>query len=211
MFDFLIVPLSAILVAGLVGAGYLIYRRRRQRKAIDDILFDVNPLGEWTYSPEEWRSAVDQLSWGSANDGATLIRICRSGIYFKNPRREHLIPLNNGTRVVTFAGYRGGENPLKLRTRWRVVTQDRYGREEKNITKKISAFRYRRARKMRRKMSSAISQSGSKTTCGSIRRWFPTMNRSVCSAKIRFEVRAPQQPALARREKAQFDEDKTFF
>ena len=132
MFDFLIVPLAAILVAGLGGAGYLIYRRRRQRKAIDDILYDVNPLAEWTYSPDEWRKAVaEELSWGDPNDGATLIRICRSGIYFKNPSREHLIPLNNGTRVVTFAGYLGGENtPLKLRTRWREVTEDQYGREE---------------------------------------------------------------------------------
>jgi len=131
MFDFLIFPVVAIVIAGLVGVGYLIYRRRGQRKAIDDILFDVNPLAEWTYSPEEWRTAVDELSWGSANDGATRIRICRSGVFFKNPRREHLIPLNNGTRVVTFAGYLGGDNtPLKLRTRWRVVTEDQYGREE---------------------------------------------------------------------------------
>lgn len=130
MFDFLMIPLLAIVVAALVGAGYLIYRRQRQRKEIDDILFDVNPLAEWTYSPEEWRTAVDELSWGSANDGATQIRISRSGIYFKNPRREHLIPLNNGTRIVTFAGYLGGDTPLKLRTRWRVVTEDQYGREE---------------------------------------------------------------------------------
>ena len=130
MFDFFIVPVVAIAIAGLVGAGYLIYRRGRQRKAIDDILFDVNPLAEWTYSPEEWRTAVDELSWGSANDGATQIRISRSGAYFKSPRREHLIPLNNGTRIVTFAGYLGGNAPLKLRTRWREVTEDQYGREE---------------------------------------------------------------------------------
>ena len=131
MFDFFIVPVVAIVIAGIVGAGFLIYRKRRQRKAIDDILFDVNPLGEWTYSPEEWRTAVDELSWGSANDGATQIRICRTGIYFKSPRREHLIPLNNGARVVTFAGYLGDEtSPLKLRTRWRVVTEDQYGRKE---------------------------------------------------------------------------------
>ena len=131
MFDFFIVPIVALIIAGLAGAGYLIYRRRRQRKAIDDILFDVNPLAEWNYSPEEWRTAVDELSWGSANDGATQIRICRTGIYFKNSKREHLLPLNNGTRVVvTFAGYLGGEAPLKLRTRWRVVNTDQYGREE---------------------------------------------------------------------------------
>lgn len=131
MFDFFIVPVVAILIAGLVGLGYLFHRKRRQRKAIDDILFDVNPLGEWTYSPDEWSKAVEELSWGSADDGATQIRISRTGIYFKNNRREHLIPLNNGTRVVTFAGYLGSENtPLKLRTRWRVVNTDQYGREE---------------------------------------------------------------------------------
>lgn len=130
MFDFLIVPLFAIVVAGFVGAGYLIYRKRRQRKAIDDILFDVNPLAEWSYSPDDWRQAVEELSWGSANDGATQIRISRTGIYFKSTRREHLIPLNNGARIVTFASYLGGDAPLKLRTRWRVVTEGQYGQEE---------------------------------------------------------------------------------
>ena len=128
MFDLL---LAAILLLILLAAGgiYLYQRRQRQRKAIDDILFDVSPLAVWTYSTEEWRQAVsDQLSWGRVDDGPTDIRICRSGIYFKNRLREHLMPLADGLRIVTFAGYAGGEGmPLKLRTRWTVTTEDQNG------------------------------------------------------------------------------------
>src|SRR5262245_35934760 len=107
---------AVIVVLALAGAGYLVYRRRLRRQAIDDILFDVNPLAEWTYSAEEWRRAVaDELSWGGADDGDTQVRICHSGIYFKNNSREHLMPLVDGQRVVTFAGYlRGEKTPLKL-------------------------------------------------------------------------------------------------
>jgi len=120
-----------IVLAGLAaGAIFLYQRRSRRRKAIDDILFDVNPLAVWTYSPEEWRSAVqEELSWGHADDGPVQVRISRSGVYFKTRSSEHLLPLADGTRIVTFAGYGGAAgNPLKLRTRWRVVTHDR--REE---------------------------------------------------------------------------------
>jgi len=127
MFELL---LAGIFVLVLLAAGgvYLYQRRQRQRKAIDDILFDVSPLAVWTYSPEEWRQAVsDELSWGGVDDGPTDIRICRSGVYFKNRSREHLMPLADGFRIVTFAGYLGEGLPLKLRTRWTVTTEDRNG------------------------------------------------------------------------------------
>src|SRR5215831_3406892 len=126
MFD-LIVAGIFVLVLLAAGGVYLYRRRQGQRKAIDDILFDVNPLAVWTYSAEEWRQAVnDELSWGRVDDGPTDIRICRSGVYFKNQAREHLMPLADGIRIVTFAGYLGGEGlPLKLRTRWTVTTEDR--------------------------------------------------------------------------------------
>lgn len=128
----LLIALIVMVVLAAGAAGYLYYRRRIPRKAVDDILFDVNPLAEWTYSAPEWQRAVENdLSWGKVDDGETTVRICRTGAYFKNKSREHLIPLTNGTRVVTFAGYLGGEGmPLKLRTRWRVITHDQNGDEQ---------------------------------------------------------------------------------
>jgi len=128
----LLIAIVFVLIALAVGGAFLYRGRARRRKVIDDILFDVNPLAVWTYSPEEWRRAVEEeLSWGRADDGPVQVRISRFGVYFKSRSREHLLPLTDGTRVVTFAGYRGGEgNPLKLRTRWRVVTRDEDGREQ---------------------------------------------------------------------------------
>lgn len=127
----------AVVVLAAAGGGYLYYLRRRRRKVIDDILFDVNPLAVWTYSPEEWRLAVqEEFSWGRVNDAPVQVRISRFGAYFKTRSREHLIPLQDGTRVVTFAGYSGFEgSPLKLRTRWRVITYDRNGNKEINYYK----------------------------------------------------------------------------
>jgi hypothetical protein len=124
-----VIALAVILALAVAGAAVLFFRRRVRRKAIDDILFDVNPLAVWTYSAEEWRRAVkDELSWGGEDDGDTQVRICHAGIYFKNQRREYLVPLIDGLRVVTFAGYLAGEeSPLKLRTRWRTVTVDEDG------------------------------------------------------------------------------------
>jgi hypothetical protein len=113
------------IVALTAGGIYLYYRRGRRRKMIDDILADVNPLAVWTYSPEEWRRAQEELSWGNADDGPVQVRISRFGIYFKGRAREQVLPLSDGNRIVTFAGYGGAEgNPLKLRTRWRVITHD---------------------------------------------------------------------------------------
>lgn len=128
---YLIIAALVVLLLAAAGGGYLIYCRGQRRKAIDDILFDVNPLAVWTYSADEWRQAVDdELSWGAGNDGETQIRICHSGTYFKNNSREHLMPLADGARVVTFAGYlRGEKSPLKLRTRWRVTSYDEDGKE----------------------------------------------------------------------------------
>ena len=131
MLDLLIPVIIAIVALAAVGV-YLYYRRARRRKVINDILCDVNPLAVWTYSPEEWRRAVEEeLSWGRADDGSVQVRISRFGIYFKTRSREHLLPLADGTKIVTFAGYGGAEgNPLKLRMRWRKITRDQYNREQ---------------------------------------------------------------------------------
>jgi hypothetical protein len=130
---FLIVLMGAIFALA-AGGVYLYYHRGQRRKVIDDIVADVNPLAVWTYSPEEWRRAVqDELSWGNADDGPVQVRISRLGIYFKGRAHEHLLSLLDGDRVVTFAAYGGAEgNPLKLRTRWRVISHDpdEFGREK---------------------------------------------------------------------------------
>jgi hypothetical protein len=129
---YLLIAVIIAMVALTAGGAYLYYRRARRRKVINDILFDVNPLAVWTYSPEEWRRAVqEELLWGHADDGPVQVRISRFGVYFKTRSREHLVALADGTKIVTFAGYGGAEgNPLKLRTRWRVITHDRYGNEQ---------------------------------------------------------------------------------
>lgn len=141
----LLIPMIIALVALAAGGAYLNYRRARRRRVINDILCDVNPLAVWTYSPEEWRRAVqEELSWGRPDDGPVQVRISRFGIYFKTRSQEHVLPLADGTRIVTFAGLRGPhasgsrgvlfggaeENPLKLRTRWRKITRDQYNREQ---------------------------------------------------------------------------------
>jgi hypothetical protein len=85
----LFIALAVIVVVAAVVAAFVYRGRQRRSKAIDDILFDVNPLAEWTYSPGEWRDAVnDELTWGSVDDGATQLRISRTGAYFKNGSRE---------------------------------------------------------------------------------------------------------------------------
>ena len=48
-----------VLLAVAVGLGYFYYRRRVRSKEIADILDDPNPLAVWTYTPEEWRRAVE--------------------------------------------------------------------------------------------------------------------------------------------------------
>ena len=121
-----------VLLAVAVGLGYFYYRRRVRSKEIADILDDPNPLAVWTYTPEEWRRAVeDEFSWARSDGSSALIRICETGICLKTASQSHLIELASGPKVVTFAGYRGTEaSPLKLRVRWKVVRRNRRGGEE---------------------------------------------------------------------------------
>jgi hypothetical protein len=121
-----------LLLAVAAGLGYFFYRRRVQSKEIAAILDDPNPLAVWTYTPEEWRRAVeDEFSWARSDGSSAQIRICESGIYLKTDSQSHLIELAIGPKVVTFAGYRSTEgSPLKLRVRWKVVRHNRRGGEE---------------------------------------------------------------------------------
>ena len=100
---------------------------------IAGILEDPNPLAVWTYTPEEWRRAVeDEFSWARSDGSSAQIRICETGIYLKTDSQSHLIELASGPKVVTFAGYRGTEgSPLRLRVRWKIVRHRRGGDEVK--------------------------------------------------------------------------------
>ena len=131
MFD-LVFTAAVILLIALGGAGYIYYRRRVRAKEVATVLDDPNPLAVWTYTPEEWRRAVeDEFSWARRDGSSALIRICETGIYLKTDAQSRLIELASGPKVVTFAGYRGTEgSPLKLRVRWKVVRHNRRGGEE---------------------------------------------------------------------------------
>ena len=132
MFDLVFAAVVILLIAA-GGAGYLYYRRRVRSKDIAGILDDPNPLAVWTYTPEEWRRAVeDEFSWARSDGSSAQIRICETGIYLKTDSQNHLIELASGPKVVTFAGYRSTEgSPLKLRVRWKIVRRRRGGDEVK--------------------------------------------------------------------------------
>jgi hypothetical protein len=121
-----------IVLALAAGAGYWFYRRRRQAHAVEEILNDPNPIASWTYTPQEWQQAVsDEFSWASAQGDSAQIRICQSGFYVWSDSHSRVYELEAGGKFVTFAGYLGVEgSPLKLRVRWREITQDRHGNEE---------------------------------------------------------------------------------
>jgi len=122
-----------VLLAVVGGLGFFYYRRRVRAKEIAAVLNDPNPLAVWTYTPEEWRRAVeDEFSWARSDGSSAQIRICETGIYLKTDSQSHLIEFASGPKVVTFAGYRGTEgSPLRLRVRWKIVRRRRGGDEVK--------------------------------------------------------------------------------
>ena len=119
-------------LASAAGLGYWYFRRRRKAIAATAILNDPNPIATWIYTPAEWQQAVtDEFSWASGDGGSAQIRICQSGIYVWSDSHSRVFELETSGKFVTFAGYLGVEgNPLKLRVRWREITQDRNGNEE---------------------------------------------------------------------------------
>jgi len=75
--------------------------------------------------------STGEFSWASADGGSAQIRICLSGIYVWSDSHSHVYDLETGGRFVTFAGYLGAQGSLlKLRVRWREITQDRNGNQE---------------------------------------------------------------------------------
>jgi hypothetical protein len=132
VFGIYFIALIILAAAVAAGGGYWYLAHRKQSKEIDEIVNDPSPLAFWTYTPQEWQQAVaDEFSWGRVDGGEAQIRISKTGFYLSHGSQRRVFELETGPKVVTFAGYLGMEgNPLKLRVRWRVVTQDRYGNEE---------------------------------------------------------------------------------
>ena len=120
-----------IVLALAAGAGYLLFKRWRQNRWLDEAI-SSGLLASWTYTQSEWRQAVaDEFSWGSADALSAEIYFYPSLIYIKSDGQKRMLPLERDDRVVTFAGYSAFEgNPLKLRVRWKVVTTDRNGNQE---------------------------------------------------------------------------------
>jgi hypothetical protein len=123
----LYIVIFAVLVSA-AGLAYWYSRRRRKANAVAAILNDPNPIATWTYTPAEWQQAVaDEFSWAKADGASAQIRICQSGIYVWSDSDSHVYELETEGKIVTFAGYLPTEGSrLKLRIRWRVVTQDEH-------------------------------------------------------------------------------------
>jgi hypothetical protein len=116
----LFIVLAVLLVVGLVGS-YLVAVRRKRWNRIAQMLAGLNLLADWTYSPEEWRRAVeDEFTWVKNKDSIGHVYISPTAIYVKNDFQDRLVEF--GRKVVTHASYRGTEGSvLKMRVRWRTV------------------------------------------------------------------------------------------
>jgi hypothetical protein len=122
-----------ILLLGAAVAGLYLYFRRQKRKAQIALITDgVDLLAHWTYTPAEWRKAVEEeFTWAPGKGESGELYFTRNAIYIRTDSRDHLIDLADQGKVVTHASYRGTvDSPLKLRVRWKVVTRNRSGGEE---------------------------------------------------------------------------------
>lgn len=120
-----------ILLLGAAVAGLYFYFRRQKQKALIALLTDgVDLVAHWTYTPAEWRKAVEEeFTWAPGKGETGELYFGQTAIYIRTDSRDHLI--NLAGKVVTHASYRGTEDsPLKLRVRWKVVTRNRSGGEE---------------------------------------------------------------------------------
>jgi hypothetical protein len=124
--------IAGVVVLGLACVGAYVYCRREKRKRRIALLTDgVDLLAHWTYSPVEWRRAVEEeFSWASSKDHVGQVYISPASVYVKADR-DHLIDLSENGKVVTHASYRGeADSPLKLRVRWRIVTYNPDGPDQ---------------------------------------------------------------------------------
>ncbi len=125
MSTFVVIPI--LVLFAVAGVGTFLYIQRRAHKAkVAEMLDGTNLLAAWTYAPDEWRRAVEaEYTWVRSKDDVGSCYISPSGILVKNDSQERLIDLSSDGKVVTHASYRGADSdsPLKLRVRWRVVTE----------------------------------------------------------------------------------------
>jgi len=105
----------------LVGLAFL-YVLLNNARYKEEILADPNPLARWVYTAAEWEKAVAEFDWARPGETGEII-ITKTSLYIRNGKRDRLITLSNGIKMVTYASYRGtAESPLKLRVRWKVQT-----------------------------------------------------------------------------------------
>jgi hypothetical protein len=132
--------MSGILIISIVALlamlGYVLYfvhsRKSARVEKISEILSRADLLAHWTYTPEEWRAAVeDEFTWVRHRDSVGHVYISPDAIYIKNDFEDSLIELGGSGRVVTHASYRGADgSPLKLRVRWKIVSSGDEGPDE---------------------------------------------------------------------------------
>jgi hypothetical protein len=119
--------ISVLVLLIVAGVAAFLYARWRKRKArIAEMLSGEDLLAAWTYDPDEWRQAVEEeFTWVRNKDGGGHCYISPNAIYVKTDSQDRLIDLTGNGKVVTHASYRGadGSSPLKLRVRWKVVTE----------------------------------------------------------------------------------------
>lgn len=119
-----------LVLGGAVAAAFWFVRRGRQNRWLDEAL--TSPLiASWTYTPSQWAKAVaDEFSWGRPDESAQIY-FYLSLVYIQAESGKQFFPLERDDRVVTFAGYAAIEgSPLKLRVRWKVVSDDQEGNRQ---------------------------------------------------------------------------------
>lgn len=132
-----VIIIIAILLASSGTVLYLYVQKSKRGKVISDLTSSMNILAKWTYTPVEWRKAVEEeFTWASNQDIAGQVFISPVAFCVRTNNRDHLVELADKGKVVTHASYRGtSDSPLKLRVRWREVTHDADSGREVNYYK----------------------------------------------------------------------------
>ena len=132
-----VIIIFAALLAGAAAGWFFWAKRRNRARQIFELIHDPELLAQWSYDPAAWRSAVsDEFTWASNRDLTGQCFISPSAVYVRSERRDQLIDLAHGGRVVTHASFLGtAGSPLKLRVRWKVIWRD------ENRVEKVKYFK----------------------------------------------------------------------